>query len=195
MSPFRLVDTLFVVLNNWWYATPPLRSQALSSLLYRMVVSLPVFQFFTKYNSYSIPLTILPVIVKFVSGTDLYWLTSLPFCLLYAHNLQALLSHQLCDFSTSSGHTSDIECCYFNFSHSPSSLSRTNFFSRPRPPDGSPCPFFAELGRGSHASLTGYALAWALSPLSVIHCGFGIGFYSRMPFLPLTTVISGGPSM
>ena len=115
-----------------------------------------LFQLFTKYKSYSIPLTILPVIVKFVSGTDLSCLTSLPFCLLYAQNLQAHLSHQLCDFSTSSGHTSDIECCYFNFSYPPSSFSRTNFFSRPRPPDGSPCPFFAELGRGSRASLTWY---------------------------------------
>ena len=127
-----------------------------------------VFQFFTKYNYNSIPLTILLVIVKFVSGTDLSCFTSLPFRLLYAQNLQALLSHQLCDFSTSSGHTSDIECCYFTFLIL-LPLSRTNFFNRPGPPDGSPCPFFVELRLESRASLTGYAIAWALSPLSVIH--------------------------
>ena len=104
-----------------------------------------VFQFFAKYNSYSIPLTILPVIVKFVSGADLSCLTSLPLCPC-THTTCSLFFHINCAISLLVPVILLVlRVAILNFLIL-LPLSRNNFFSRPRSPDCSPCPCFAELG-------------------------------------------------
>ena len=40
-----------------------------------------------------------------------------------------------------------------------------------------------------------FRLLCVFSDLSNHTCPFGLGFYGRMPFLPQTTVLSGGPSL